>query len=106
MLYIEDDILSPRNLSPVMLDLAMVHKPETEAANLPSPSQVTCYSHIYIMLILKHSQVAYRVPFDSSGPNGGFLDGLMGCFRMWTVGKGKSVEIERGNLGCRLVFTF
>merc|ERR1712142_383698 len=48
--------------------------------NLPSPSQV-----------------AYRVPFDSSGLNhtGGFLDGLMGCFRMVTWGKGKSVEIER-----------
>jgi len=80
MLYIEDDILSPRNLSPVMLDLALVHKPEPEGDNLPSPSQV-----------------AYRVPFDSSGlnPNGGILDGLMGCFRMWTGGKGKSVEIER-----------
>ena len=82
MLYIEDDILSPRNLSPVMLDLAMVHNPEPEGDNLPSPSQV-----------------AYRVPFNSSGlnPNGGILDGLMGCFRMWTGGKGKSVEIERGN---------
>ena len=40
MLYIEEDILSPRTLSPVMLDLGMT-KQETEPDNLPSPSQVT-----------------------------------------------------------------
>jgi len=81
MLYIEDDILSPRNLSPVVLDLGNIQNPEAEGDHLPSPSQV-----------------AYRVPFDSSGlnPNGGVLDGLLGCFRMWNfIGKAKPVQIER-----------
>jgi len=81
MLYIEDDILSPRNLSPVLLDLGKGHKSDGDGETPASPSQV-----------------AYRLPFNNSdiNSNGGWFDGLMGCFRpMWTImGKTKPTEIE------------
>ena len=40
MLYIEDEGLSPRNLSPVLLDLGKGHKSEGDIEAPPTPSQV------------------------------------------------------------------
>ena len=46
MLYIEDDLVSPRNLSPVLkmdrLDLGKGHKSDGDHEGPPTPSQVTC----------------------------------------------------------------
>ena len=41
MLYIEDEGLSPRNLSPVFLDLSKGHKSDGDAEAPPTPSQVS-----------------------------------------------------------------
>ena len=45
MLYIEDDFVSPRNLSPVLkmdrLDLGKGHKSDGDHEGPPTPSQVT-----------------------------------------------------------------
>ncbi len=41
MLYIEDEVgLSPRNLSPVLLDIGKGHKSDGDADAPPTPSQV------------------------------------------------------------------
>ena len=41
MLYIEDECLSPRNLSPVFLDLSKGHKSDGDAEAPPTPSKVS-----------------------------------------------------------------
>jgi len=40
MLYIEEEGLSPRNLSPVFLDLSKGHKSDGDVEAPPTPSQV------------------------------------------------------------------
>ena len=41
MLYIEDEVgLSPRNLSPVLLDIGKGHKSDGDVDAPPTPSQV------------------------------------------------------------------
>ena len=48
MLYIEDDGLSPRNLSPVLFDLGKGHKSDGDIENPPtSPSQVSLVHRVY-----------------------------------------------------------
>ena len=85
MLYLEED-KGPRTLSPAKLEQ------ETQAI---SPSQVT-----------------FKVPFHSNVPGGseslgqnvggGYLDGILGCFKpVWALVKTKPVEVEQGKLICK-----
>jgi len=86
MLYIEDEGLSPGNLSPVRmmdkLDIGKGHKSDGDIEGPPTPSQVT-----------------YR-----GGPNpvglvstGGWITGLLSCFNWNIIGKGKTPQIEQND---------
>ena len=80
MLYLEEE--RPRTLSPARLE------EDTREGAVLSPSQVT-----------------FRVPFPHPGldpgpgdANGGWFDGIIGCFKpMWAiVGKNKPIGPQKG----------
>jgi hypothetical protein len=50
MLYIEEEGLSPRNLSPVFLDIGKGHKSDGDVEAPPTPSQVSFLSYLTFSL--------------------------------------------------------
>ena len=104
MLFIEEEVLSPTNLSPMLLELGKGHKSDGDVESSQSTSQVYILAYSYSNLTFECIvEVAYRVPLNPA--DGGWFDGLIGCFKpMWMImGKTKSPDLEKGNF---FIFVF
>ena len=55
MLYIEEEGLSPRNLSPVLLDLAKGHKSDGDIEAPPTQSQVGTFLFVFDTYVILQS---------------------------------------------------